>query len=77
MTVRYVEVTSSDLQPELSLARAQPRHPVLWPKAPRSRHAPALMWEASVPHFAITGAEETVLCMFARRFPLTEAGRSG
>jgi hypothetical protein len=34
MTMRYVEVTSDDLQSEFCLARSQPRHLAPHPKAP-------------------------------------------
>jgi hypothetical protein len=34
MTMRYVEVTSNDLQSELQTARSQPRHLAPHPKAP-------------------------------------------
>jgi hypothetical protein len=34
MTMRYVEVASSDLQREFRLARSQPRHLIPQPKAP-------------------------------------------
>jgi hypothetical protein len=34
MTMRYVNVTSSDLQREFHLARSQPRHLIPQPKAP-------------------------------------------
>ena len=34
MTMRYVEVASTDLHREVSLARAQPRHLAPRPKAP-------------------------------------------
>jgi hypothetical protein len=34
MTMRYVDVTSSDLQREYHLAREKPRHPIPQPKAP-------------------------------------------
>jgi hypothetical protein len=34
MTMRYVDVTSNDLQREYHLARAKPRHLIPQPKAP-------------------------------------------
>jgi len=37
MTMRYVEVTLTDLQREFQLARSHPRHPVPQPKVPSAR----------------------------------------
>ena len=45
MTMRYVEVASTDLQREFHLARPRPRHLVPQPKPPSSRCVPG--WMAS------------------------------
>jgi hypothetical protein len=64
MTMRYIDVTSNDLQREFHLARSQPRHLIPQPKTPTL--SPRIGWDGVIDSLLFA---QHALEMFRRSLP--------